>query len=131
MSHHRSMHNIINSKKLLHHIILYYILASYLTSLLSNVKRYNTTPYKTGRCTLLSALMQQQIMMLESIIAAYTLSALSLHNARSSERQMMASNWYVRTCTRICMRTCMHSYGFAYTIIYFTKIILLLFLTVF
>ena len=46
-----------------------------------------------GRCTLLSALMQQQIMMLESIIAAYTLSALSLHNARSSERQMMASSW--------------------------------------
>ena len=42
-----------------------------------------------GRCTLLSALMQQQIMMLESCIAAYTLSALSLHNARSSERQMM------------------------------------------
>jgi hypothetical protein len=39
--------------------------------------------------------MQQQIMMLESTIAAYTLSALSLHNARSSERQMMASSWYV------------------------------------
>jgi cation-transporting ATPase 13A1 len=41
--------------------------------------------------------MQQQIMMLESIIAAYTLSALSLHNARSSERQMMASNWLIMT----------------------------------
>jgi magnesium-transporting ATPase (P-type) len=39
---------------------------------------------RQGRCTLLSALMQQQIMMLESCIAAYTLSALSLHNARSS-----------------------------------------------
>lgn len=38
---------------------------------------------RQGRCTLLSALMQQQIMMLESTIAAYTLSALSLHNARS------------------------------------------------
>ena len=50
----------------------------------------------SGRCTLLSALMQQQIMMLESIIAAYTLSALSLHNARSSERQMMASSWWVQ-----------------------------------
>ena len=36
-------------------------------------------------------------MMLESIIAAYTLSALSLHNARSSERQMMASNWLIMT----------------------------------
>lgn len=48
---------------------------------------------RQGRCTLLSALMQQQIMMLESIITAYTLSALSLHNARSSERQMMLSSW--------------------------------------
>ena len=43
---------------------------------------------RQGRCTLLSALMQQQIMMLESCIAAYTLSALSLHNARSSVRTM-------------------------------------------
>lgn len=50
---------------------------------------------RQGRCTLLSALMQQQIMMLESCIAAYTLSALSLHNARSSERQMMASSWLI------------------------------------
>ena len=67
--------------------------------------------------------MQQQIMMLESTIAglinilssnvftltepnlsclgypdpAYTLSALSLHNARSSERQMMASSWLIMT----------------------------------
>ena len=52
---------------------------------------------RQGRCTLLSALMQQQIMMLESTIAAYTLSALSLHNARSSERQMMASSWLIMT----------------------------------
>jgi cation-transporting ATPase 13A1 len=52
---------------------------------------------RQGRCTLLSALMHQQIMMLESIIAAYTLSALSLHNARSSERQMMASSWLIMT----------------------------------
>ena len=50
---------------------------------------------RQGRCTLLSALMQQQIMMLESIISAYSLSALSLHNARSSERQMMASSWLI------------------------------------
>lgn len=52
---------------------------------------------RQGRCTLLSALMQQQIMMLESIIAAYTLSALTLNNARSSERQMMASSWLIMT----------------------------------
>lgn len=52
---------------------------------------------RQGRCTLLSALMQQQIMMLESTIYAYTLSALSLHNARSSERQMMASSWLIMT----------------------------------
>ena len=36
-------------------------------------------------------------MMLESIIAAYTLSALTLNNARSSERQMMASSWLIMT----------------------------------
>ena len=41
--------------------------------------------------------MQQQIMMLESTIAAYTMAALSLHNARSSERQMMASSWLIMT----------------------------------
>lgn len=52
---------------------------------------------RQGRCTLLSALMQQEIMMLESTIYAYTLSALSLHNARSSERQMMASSWLIMT----------------------------------
>jgi cation-transporting ATPase 13A1 len=52
---------------------------------------------RQGRCTLLSALMQQQIMMLESTIAAYTMAALSLHNARSSERQMMASSWLIMT----------------------------------
>lgn len=52
---------------------------------------------RQGRCTLLSALMQQQIMMLESAISAYTLSSLSLHNARSSERQMMASSWLILT----------------------------------
>lgn len=52
---------------------------------------------RQGRCTLLSALMQQQIMMLESIIAAFTLSALSLHNSRGSERQMMASSMLIST----------------------------------
>ena len=32
-------------------------------------------------------------MMLESLISAYVLSALSLEGARSSERQMIASSW--------------------------------------
>lgn len=50
---------------------------------------------RQGRCTLLSALQQQQIMMLQSLIAAYTFSALSLEGARSSERQLMASNWLI------------------------------------
>jgi len=45
---------------------------------------------RQGRCTLLSALQQQQIMMLECIISAYALSALSLEGARSSERQMVS-----------------------------------------
>jgi len=48
---------------------------------------------RQGRCTLLSSLQQQQIMCLESVISAYTLAALSLEGARSSERQMMASGW--------------------------------------
>ena len=48
---------------------------------------------RQGRCTLLSALQQQAIMCLESIISAYCLAALSLEGSRSSERQMMASSW--------------------------------------
>lgn len=50
---------------------------------------------RQGRCTMLSALQQQQIMMLECMIAAYTFSALTLEGARSSERQMMASGWLI------------------------------------
>ena len=53
------------------------------------------TLIRQGRCTLLSALQQQQIMMLECIITAFTLSALSLEGARSSQRQMMASSWLI------------------------------------
>merc|ERR1719433_585560 len=52
---------------------------------------------RQGRCTLLSALQQQQIMMLNCIINAYVLSALSLEGSRSSERQMMASHWLLTT----------------------------------
>merc|ERR1712159_923163 len=48
---------------------------------------------RQGRCTLLSALQQQQIMMLQCMISAYCLSALNLNGSRSSERQMMASGW--------------------------------------
>jgi len=57
------------------------------------------TLIRQGRCTLLSALQQQQIMMLECIITAYALSALSLEGARSSERQMMASGWLIMTAS--------------------------------
>ena len=52
---------------------------------------------RQGRCTILSALQQMQIMILESIISAYTLSALSLEGARSSERQMIGSSWLLMT----------------------------------
>merc|ERR1719160_1330558 len=48
---------------------------------------------RQGRCTLLSALQNQQIMMLECIISAYTISALSLEGGRASDRQMMATGW--------------------------------------
>lgn len=54
---------------------------------------------RQGRCTLLSALQQQSIMCLESVISAYCLAALSLEGARSSERQMMASNWLIMTAS--------------------------------
>lgn len=50
---------------------------------------------RQGRCTLLSALQQQQIMMLQCIISAYVLSALSLEGSRTSERQMMATQWMI------------------------------------
>uniref|UniRef100_A0A7S3PPE7 Uncharacterized protein n=2 Tax=Aplanochytrium stocchinoi TaxID=215587 RepID=A0A7S3PPE7_9STRA len=50
---------------------------------------------RQGRCTLLSALQQQQIMMLECTIRAYCLAALSMEGARSSERQMIASSWLI------------------------------------
>ncbi|CAK8999902.1 Endoplasmic reticulum transmembrane helix translocase (Complexed with DOR1 protein 1) (Endoplasmic reticulum P5A-ATPase) (Sensitivity to the P.farinosa killer toxin protein 1) [Durusdinium trenchii] len=50
---------------------------------------------RQGRCTLLSALQQQQIMMLECTISAYCMAALSLEGARSSERQLMASSWLI------------------------------------
>jgi len=54
---------------------------------------------RQGRCTLLSALQQQQIMMLECTISAYCLAALSLEGARSSERQMMASSWLIMSAS--------------------------------
>jgi len=46
---------------------------------------------RQGRCTLLSAVQQMQIMMLESMISAYTMSTMSIDGTRSSEAQMMAS----------------------------------------
>eukprot|EP00930_Biecheleria_cincta_P038547 TRINITY_DN26478_c0_g1_i1.p1 TRINITY_DN26478_c0_g1~~TRINITY_DN26478_c0_g1_i1.p1 ORF type:complete len:1488 (+),score=365.22 TRINITY_DN26478_c0_g1_i1:27-4466(+) len=54
---------------------------------------------RQGRCTLLSALQQQQIMMLNCIINAYVLSALSLEGSRTSERQMMGSHWLLTTAS--------------------------------
>jgi len=54
---------------------------------------------RQGRCTLLSALQQQQAMMLNCIINAYVLAALSLEGSRSSERQMIASNWLLTTAS--------------------------------
>lgn len=46
---------------------------------------------RQGRCTLLSAIQQMQIMMLDSMISAYALSAMSADGTRPSEQQMMAS----------------------------------------
>eukprot|EP00397_Hematodinium_sp_SG-2012_P005275 GEMP01005293.1.p1 GENE.GEMP01005293.1~~GEMP01005293.1.p1 ORF type:complete len:887 (+),score=208.24 GEMP01005293.1:918-3578(+) len=46
---------------------------------------------RQGRCTLLSAVQQMQIMMLESMISAYTMCAMAVDGTRLSESQMMAS----------------------------------------
>jgi len=46
---------------------------------------------RQGRCTLLSAVQQMEIMMLESMISAYTMSTMSVDGTRPSEAQMMAS----------------------------------------
>jgi cation-transporting ATPase 13A1 len=54
---------------------------------------------RQGRCTLLSALQQQQIMMLECVISAFTLSVLSLQGSRASERQLMARSWLIGTAS--------------------------------
>eukprot|EP00928_Gymnodinium_smaydae_P014577 TRINITY_DN15366_c1_g1_i1.p1 TRINITY_DN15366_c1_g1~~TRINITY_DN15366_c1_g1_i1.p1 ORF type:complete len:1530 (-),score=419.39 TRINITY_DN15366_c1_g1_i1:49-4638(-) len=54
---------------------------------------------RQGRCALLSALQQQQIVMLHCLINAYVLSALSLEGSKSSERQMMASSWLLSTAS--------------------------------
>merc|ERR1719265_2904010 len=46
---------------------------------------------RQGRCTQLSAVQQMEIMMLESMISAYTLSAMTVDGTKPSEAQMMAS----------------------------------------
>jgi len=50
---------------------------------------------RQGRCTLLSAVQQMEVMMLESMIAAYTMSTMSVDGTRPSEAQMMASGTLV------------------------------------
>lgn len=50
---------------------------------------------RQGRCTLLSAVQQMQIMMLDSMISAYSLSAMSADGTRPSEQQMMASGAFL------------------------------------
>merc|ERR1719436_2122944 len=50
---------------------------------------------RQGRCTLLSAVQQMEIMMLESMISAYTMSTMSVDGTRPSEAQMMASGTLV------------------------------------
>eukprot|EP00933_Yihiella_yeosuensis_P077350 TRINITY_DN8774_c0_g4_i1.p1 TRINITY_DN8774_c0_g4~~TRINITY_DN8774_c0_g4_i1.p1 ORF type:complete len:939 (+),score=240.14 TRINITY_DN8774_c0_g4_i1:249-2819(+) len=50
---------------------------------------------RQGRCTLLSAVQQMEIMMLESMIAAYSMSTMSVDGTRASEAQMMASGTFM------------------------------------
>jgi cation-transporting ATPase 13A1 len=46
---------------------------------------------RQGRCTLVSTIQMQQILALNCLIAAYSLSAMYLDNVRSGEKQMIAS----------------------------------------
>jgi cation-transporting ATPase 13A1 len=50
---------------------------------------------KQGRCTLLVAVQMMQIMMLESLISAYTFAAITMEGGRSTELQMIASSVFV------------------------------------
>lgn len=54
---------------------------------------------RQGRCTLLSALQQQQVMMMNAIINAFVLSVISLEGSRRSERQLLASDWLLTTAS--------------------------------
>lgn len=50
---------------------------------------------KQGRCTLLIAVQMMQIMMLESLISAYTFAAITMEGGRSTEIQMIGSSVFV------------------------------------
>ncbi len=50
---------------------------------------------RQGRCTLLSSIQQSQIMMLDSMISAYSMSAMSADGARPAEQQLMASGMLI------------------------------------
>ena len=46
---------------------------------------------RQGRCTLVSAIQMQQVLVLSCLISAYSLSVLYLDGIRSSDNQMIAS----------------------------------------
>ena len=50
---------------------------------------------KQGRCTLLVSVQMMQIMMLESLISAYTFAAITMEGGRSTEIQMIGSSIFV------------------------------------
>ena len=50
---------------------------------------------KQGRCTLLVAVQMMQIMMLESIISAFTFAAITMEGGRSTEIQLIGSSVFV------------------------------------
>lgn len=50
---------------------------------------------RQGRCTLLVAVQMMQIMMLESLISAYTFAAITMEGGRATEIQMIGSSVFV------------------------------------
>ena len=50
---------------------------------------------RQGRCTLLVAVQMMQIMMLESLVSAYTMAAITMEGGRSTELQLIGSSVFV------------------------------------
>jgi cation-transporting ATPase 13A1 len=65
---------------------------------------------RQGRCTLLVAVQMMQIMMLESLISAYTFAAITMEGGRSTEIQLIGSSMLKNATTIISCTFCVVIY---------------------